>query len=374
VNPRSAVCNLASIALPSFIKNGEYDFQKLHDVVKVVAYNLNRIIDVNYYPVKEAERSNMRHRPIGVGVQGLADAFMALRLPFDSPEARQLNLQIFETIYHAAIESSCDMARDWAADHPGESGTYPSYLEKGGSPASHGLLQYDLWNITPTDLWDWTTLKEKIARHGLRNSLVCAPMPTASTSQILGFNEAFEPYTSCVFPCIAHVAARKIDSSLADSNIYTRRVLAGEFQVVNPWLLRDLVDRGLWDDAMKNTIIAHNGSIQNVPNIPDELKRIYKTVWEISQKVVIDLAADRGAFIDQSQSLNIHLSSPTMAQLTSMHFYGWKKGLKTGMVCFLPVGSCRMSSRADCNVDVVSTTSAPAPRSERSSSPLTKRP
>lgn len=193
------MCNLASIALPSFIKNGEYDFQKLHDVVKVVAYNLNRIIDVNYYPVKEAERSNMRHRPIGIGVQGLADAFMALRLPFDSPEARQLNLQIFETIYHAAIESSCDMARDWAADHPGESGTYPSYLEKGGSPASHGLLQYDLWNITPTALWDWTTLKEKIARHGLRNSLVCAPMPTASTSQILGFNEAFEPYTSCVF-------------------------------------------------------------------------------------------------------------------------------------------------------------------------------
>lgn len=196
VDTISAVCNLASIALPSFIKNGEYDFQKLHDVVKVVAYNLNRIIDVNYYPVKEAERSNMRHRPIGIGVQGLADAFMALRLPFDSPEARQLNLQIFETIYHAAIESSCDMARDYAAAHPGESGSYPSYLEKNGSPASHGLLQYDLWNVTPTDLWDWATLKEKIARHGLRNSLVTAPMPTASTSQILGFNEAFEPYTS----------------------------------------------------------------------------------------------------------------------------------------------------------------------------------
>uniref|UniRef100_A0A0K3CUU9 Ribonucleoside-diphosphate reductase n=1 Tax=Rhodotorula toruloides TaxID=5286 RepID=A0A0K3CUU9_RHOTO len=305
-----AVCNLASIALPSFIKNGEYDFKKLHDVVKVVTYNLNRIIDVNYYPVKEAERSNFRHRPIGIGVQGLADAFMALRLPFDSPEARHLNVQIFETIYHAAIESSCDMARDYAIAHPGEPGYYPSYKENGGSPASHGLLQYDLWNVTPTDLWDWAELKEKIAQHGIRNSLVCAPMPTASTSQILGFNEAFEPYTS---------------------NIYTRRVLAGEFQVVNPWLLRDLVDRGLWNDAMKNTIIAHNGSIQNVPGIPDELKRIYKTVWEISQKVVIDLAADRGAFIDQSQSLNVHLSSPTMAQLTSMHFYGWKKGLKTGM-------------------------------------------
>ncbi|GAA5945253.1 hypothetical protein JCM3775_001899 [Rhodotorula graminis] len=305
-----AVCNLASIALPSFIENGVYNFQKLHDVTKVVAYNLNRIIDVNYYPVKEAENSNMRHRPIGIGVQGLADAFMALRLPFDSPEARQLNLQIFETIYHAAIESSCDMAREHAAKNPGESGAYPSYKLNGGSPASQGLLQYDLWNVTPTDLWDWAELKDKIAQHGLRNSLVCAPMPTASTSQILGNNEAFEPYTS---------------------NIYTRRVLAGEFQIVNPWLLRDLVDRGLWDDAMKNTIIAHNGSIQNVPGIPDELKRIYKTVWEISQKTVIDLAADRGAFIDQSQSLNVHLSSPTMAQLTSMHFYGWKKGLKTGM-------------------------------------------
>ncbi|GAA5949668.1 hypothetical protein JCM21900_002490 [Sporobolomyces salmonicolor] len=305
-----AVCNLASIALPSFIKNGVYDFQKLHDVVKSVAYNLNRIIDVNYYPVKEAENSNMRHRPIGVGVQGLADAFMALRLPFDSPEARQLNLQIFETIYHAAVESSCDMAREYAETHPGEDGWYPSYKANGGSPASRGELQFDLWGVTPTDLWDWTELKEKIAKYGLRNSLVCAPMPTASTSQILGFNEAFEPYTS---------------------NIYTRRVLAGEFQIVNPWLLRDLVERGLWDDAMKNTIIAHNGSIQNVAGIPDELKRIYKTVWEISQKTIIDLSADRGAFIDQSQSLNIHLSSPTMAQLTSMHFYGWKKGLKTGM-------------------------------------------
>ncbi|GAA5912971.1 ribonucleoside-diphosphate reductase large subunit [Sporobolomyces salmoneus] len=305
-----AVCNLASIALPSFIKDGVYDFQKLHDVVKAVAFNLNRIIDVNYYPVKEAENSNMRHRPIGVGVQGLADAFMALRLPFDSPEARQLNLQIFETIYHAAIESSCDMAKDYAETHPGEDGWYPSFKKNGGAPASRGELQFDLWGVTPTDLWDWTELKEKVVKHGLRNSLVCAPMPTASTSQILGFNEAFEPYTS---------------------NIYTRRVLAGEFQIVNPWLLRDLVDHGLWNDAMKNTIIAHNGSIQNVPGIPDNLKRIYKTVWEISQKTVIDLSADRGAFIDQSQSLNIHLSSPTMAQLTSMHFYGWKKGLKTGM-------------------------------------------
>ncbi|KAI5481808.1 ribonucleoside-diphosphate reductase subunit M1 [Pseudohyphozyma bogoriensis] len=305
-----AVCNLASIALPTFIENGVYNFQKLHDVTKVVSYNLNRIIDKNYYPVKEAENSNFRHRPIGLGVQGLADAFMALRLPFDSAGAKQLNLQIFETIYHAAVEASCEMAEEYALAHPGEPGWYPSYKKNGGCPASKGDLQYDLWGVTPSELWDWATLKEKVAIHGLRNSLLCAPMPTASTSQILGFNECFEPYTS---------------------NIYTRRVLAGEFQIVNPWLLRDLVDRGLWDDAMKDTIIAHSGSVQNISAIPAELKAIYKTVWEISQKTIIDLAADRGAFIDQSQSLNIHLSSPTMAQLTSMHFYGWKKGLKTGM-------------------------------------------
>ncbi|KNZ73193.1 Ribonucleoside-diphosphate reductase large chain [Termitomyces sp. J132] len=295
----TAVCNLASLALPSFIKNGVYDFQKLHDVTKVVAYNLNRIIDVNYYPVPEARRSNMRHRPIGVGVQGLADAFMILHMPFDSPAAKELNIQIFETIYHAALEASTEMAE--------KEGPYETYQ---GSPASQGLLQFDLWGVTPTGLWDWASLKEKIARTGLRNSLLCAPMPTASTSQILGFNECFEPYTS---------------------NIYTRRVLAGEFQVVCPWLLRELVDLGLWDDNMKNMIIAHNGSIQNIPSIPDDVKAIYKTVWEISQKKVIDLAADRGAFICQSQSLNVHLQAPTLGQLTSMHFYGWKKGLKTGM-------------------------------------------
>ncbi|KAF8843336.1 hypothetical protein BDN67DRAFT_1066936 [Paxillus ammoniavirescens] len=294
-----AVCNLASLALPTFISNGTYDFQKLHDVTKVVALNLNRIIDVNYYPVPEAHRSNMRHRPIGLGVQGLADAFMILRLPFDSPEARELNLKIFETIYHAGLEASCELA---AKEGPYE--TFP------GSPADLGQLQYDLWGVTPTDLWDWTSLKERISRNGLRNSLLVAPMPTASTSQILGFNECFEPYTS---------------------NIYTRRVLAGEFQVVCPWLLRDLVERGLWDDEMKNMIIAHNGSVANIPSIPDDVKAIYKTVWEISQKKVIDLAADRGAFICQSQSLNIHLQAPTLGQLTSMHFYGWKKGLKTGM-------------------------------------------
>ncbi|KZV63913.1 hypothetical protein PENSPDRAFT_192378 [Peniophora sp. CONT] len=295
----TAVCNLASLALPSFIRNGVYDFQKLHDVAKVVAFNLNRVIDANYYPVPEAKRSNMRNRPIGLGVQGLADAFMILRLPFDSEEARKLNVQIFETIYHAAVEASMEMAIT--------EGPYETYE---GSPASQGQFQFDLWGVTPSELWDWASLKEKVAKHGLRNSLLVAPMPTASTSQILGFNECFEPYTS---------------------NIYTRRVLAGEFQVVCPWLLRELVDRKLWNDDMKNKIIAHNGSVQSIPEIPRDVKAIYKTVWEISQKKVLDLAADRGAFICQSQSLNIHLQAPTLGQLTSMHFYGWKKGLKTGM-------------------------------------------
>lgn len=296
-----AVCNLASIALPTYVdvQRGEYDFQKLHDVTKVVVRNLNKIIDVNYYPVEEARRSNMRHRPIGVGVQGLADAFLSLRLPFESPEARHLNTQIFETIYHAAVEASTELAK--------VEGPYSTYE---GSPASQGILQYDMWNVTPTDLWDWDELKAKVKEHGLRNSLLVAPMPTASTSQILGFNECFEPYTS---------------------NIYSRRVLAGEFQIVNPWLLKDLVDMGLWSDAMKNRIIASNGSIQGIANIPDDIKALYKTVWEISQKNIIDMAADRSAFIDQSQSLNIHIRDPTIGKLTSMHFHGWRKGLKTGM-------------------------------------------
>jgi ribonucleoside-diphosphate reductase subunit M1 len=283
-----AVCNLASIALPTFVERGEFNFQKLHDVVKVVTNNLNKIIDVNYYPVIEARRSNTRHRPIGIGVQGLADAFLALRMPFDSADAKHLNIQIFETIYHAAVEASTELA---ARD-----GAYETFK---GSPASKGQLQYDLWGITPTDLWDWDEVKEKVSQHGLRNSLLVAPMPTASTSQILGFNECFEPYTS---------------------NIYSRRVLAGEFQVVNPWLLRDLVDFGLWSDNMKNRIIADNGSIQNIPNIPQELKALYKTVWELSQKTIIDMAADRGAFIDQSQSLNIHIKDPSFGKITSMHF------------------------------------------------------
>ena len=296
-----AVCNLASLALPSFVDQatGEYDFGRLHEVAQVVTRNLNKIIEINYYPVPEAKKSNFRHRPIGLGVQGLADAFLALRLPFDSPEARQLNIQIFETIYHGALTASCDIAKEL-----GHYETYP------GSPISQGILQYDMWNVTPTELWDWDSLKADIAKYGVRNSLLVAPMPTASTSQILGNNECFEPYTS---------------------NIYSRRVLAGEFQVVNPWLLKDLVDLGLWSDNMKNRIIADGGSIQNIPNIPAEVKALYKTVWEISQRTVLQMAADRGAFIDQSQSLNIHLKEPTMGKITSMHFAGWKMGLKTGM-------------------------------------------
>ncbi|KMU72381.1 ribonucleoside-diphosphate reductase large chain [Coccidioides immitis RMSCC 3703] len=276
-----AVCNLASLALPTYVDpvRGEYDFGKLHEVTQVLVRNLNKIIDGNHYPVPEARKSNFRHRPIAV--------------------ARQLNIQIFETIYHAALTASCDIAK--------VDGPYETYE---GSPVSQGILQYDMWNVTPTDLWDWDSLKRDIAKHGVRNSLLVAPMPTASTSQILGFNECFEPYTS---------------------NIYSRRVLAGEFQVVNPWLLKDLVDLGLWSDNMKNRIIAEGGSIQNIPNIPADIKALYKTVWEISQRTIVQMAADRGAYIDQSQSLNIHLKEPTMGKITSMHFAGWKLGLKTGM-------------------------------------------
>ncbi|CAG8668398.1 14408_t:CDS:2, partial [Funneliformis caledonium] len=295
-----AVCNLASIALSMFVDNRKsYDFKRLHEVTKVITRNLNKIIDINYYPVEEARRSNFRHRPIGIGVQGLADTFLAMRIPFDSLRAKELNRQIFETMYHGALEASCELAQ--------ELGPYETYQ---GSPVSKGILQYDMWNVAPSDLWNWDLLKQKIAKYGVRNSLLLAPMPTASTSQILGFNECFEPYTS---------------------NIYTRRVLAGEFQIVNPWLLKDLVELGLWNDQMKNKIIADNGSIQKVTGIPEALKALYKTTWEISQKVIIDMAADRGAFIDQSQSLNIHIAEPTIAKLTSMHFYGWKSGLKTGM-------------------------------------------
>jgi ribonucleoside-diphosphate reductase alpha subunit len=296
----TAVCNLASIALPTFVgKDGQYDFALLHKVTKQVTHNMNKIIDINYYPVPETARSNLRHRPIGLGVQGLADVFFKLRLPFDCPEARLLNQQVFETIYHGALEASCDLA---ATDGP-----YSTYE---GSPVSRGVLQYEMWGVEPTSLWDWAALKAKIAQHGVRNSLLLAPMPTASTSQILGFNECFEAYTS---------------------NIYTRRTLSGEFQVVNQYLMRDLSDLGLWNDGMKQMIIAHNGSVQRIPGIPKELKDLYRTVWEISQKSIIDMAANRGAFIDQSQSLNIHMGEANFAKLTSMHFYGWKKGLKTGM-------------------------------------------
>ncbi|KAF7728380.1 Ribonucleoside-diphosphate reductase large subunit [Apophysomyces ossiformis] len=296
-----AVCNLASLALPKYVdaESKMFNFDKLHEVTKIVTNNLNKVIDVNYYPVEEARRSNLRHRPIGLGVQGLADAFLLMRYPFDSPEARQLNKDIFETIYHAALEASCELAEKY--------GSYETYE---GCPVSKGILQPDMWGVKPSDRWDWDGLRSKIAKHGVRNSLLVAPMPTASTSQILGNNECFEPYTS---------------------NIYTRRVMSGEFQVVNHHLLKDLIDRGLWNDQVKNMIIAHNGSIQQVPTIPDDLKKLYKTVWELSQRVIIDMAADRGAFIDQSQSMNLFAGEPSFGKLTSMHFYAWKKGLKTGM-------------------------------------------
>ncbi len=294
-----AVCNLASIALPRFVQDGKFDHNKLFDITYVVTKNLNRIIDINYYPVPEARTSNLRHRPIGIGVQGLADTFILLRLPFDCEEARLLNREIFETLYYAALTASKDLAR--------KEGPYESFP---GSPASQGILQCDMWNVTPSDRWEWNVLREEIKKYGLRNSLLIAPMPTASTSQILGNNECFEPYTS---------------------NIYTRRVLSGEFIVVNKHLLKDLVDRNLWNDKIKNKLIAANGSVQNIEEIPDDLKALYKTVWEIKQRTIIDMAADRAPFIDQSQSLNLFIQEPTYARLSSMHFYAWKKGLKTGM-------------------------------------------
>lgn len=294
-----AVCNLASIALPRFVTNGQFDHQKLFEITYVITKNLNKVIDINYYPVEEARRSNMRHRPIGIGVQGLADAFILMRMPFDSDEARELNKEIHETIYYAAMTASKDLAK--------VDGPYETYE---GSPVSQGIFQYDMWNVTPSNRWEWDVLKEEVKKYGVRNSLLLAPMPTASTSQILGNNECFEPYTS---------------------NIYTRRVLSGEFPIVNKHLLKDLVKLGLWNDSMKNKIIAANGSIQDIPEIPQDLKEIYKTVWEIKQRSIIDMAADRGAYICQSQSLNLFIQDANFAKLTSMHFYAWKKGLKTGM-------------------------------------------
>ncbi|MEJ7645210.1 MAG: ribonucleoside-diphosphate reductase subunit alpha [Chryseolinea sp.] len=296
-----AVCNLASLALPKFItEQGKFDHQKLYEITKVATRNLNKVIDVNYYPVPEARISNMRHRPIGLGVQGLADAFIMLRMPFDSPEARQLNEDIFETIYFGAMEASMELSKVL--------GPYETFK---GSPVSKGIFQFDMWGVTPkSGRWDWDQLKRNVKQHGVRNSLLLAPMPTASTSQILGNNECFEPYTS---------------------NIYTRRTLSGEFIIANKHLMRDLMSLGLWSENMRQKLIGANGSIQSIPEIPQHLKDIYRTVWEISQKSIIDMSADRGAFICQSQSLNIHITNPNFGKLTSMHFYAWKKGLKTGM-------------------------------------------
>lgn len=300
-----AVCNLASLALPKFVTTGKdgkkhFDHQKLYEVTKVVTRNLNKVIDVNYYPVPEARKSNFRHRPVGLGIQGLADTFILLRMPFDSEEAKGLNEDIFETIYFASMETSMELAK--------VNGTYETYED---SPVSKGLFQFDMWGVTPkSGRWNWSALKEKVIKYGVRNSLLVAPMPTASTSQILGNNECFEPYTT---------------------NIYTRRTLSGEFVVVNKHLMKDLIRLGLWTDGMKNRLIASNGSVQDMPDIPQNLKDLYKTVWEISQKVIIDMAADRGAYVCQSQSMNLFLKEPNFGKLTSMHFYAWKKGLKTGI-------------------------------------------
>jgi ribonucleoside-diphosphate reductase alpha chain len=294
-----AVCNLASLALPRFVIDGKFDQQKLYEVTYQVTKNLNKIIDNNYYPIEEARTSNIKHRPIGLGVQGLADVFILLRLPFESELAKMLNKNIFETIYFAAMTASKDLAK--------EQGAYQTFA---GSPVSKGIFQFDMWGVTPTDRWDWATLKDEVKQYGIRNSLLVAPMPTASTSQIFGNNECFEPYTS---------------------NIYTRRVLSGEFIIVNKHLLKDLVNLGLWNNSMKNKIITANGSIQNIDEIPADIKELYKTVWEIKQRNIIDMAADRGAYICQSQSLNLFVDNPNTSKLTSMHFYAWKKGLKTGM-------------------------------------------
>jgi len=293
---------LASIALNRFVEDdGSYDFEKLRQISKVVTKNLNKIIDINFYPIEEARYSNLRHRPIGIGVQGLADAFILMRLPFTSPEARKMNKQIFETIYFGALEASCDLAE--------KLGAYDSYE---GSPVSKGVLQFDMWNAKPSaELnWDWEGLKVRIAKHGVRNSLLIAPMPTASTAQILGNNEAFEPYTS---------------------NIYSRRVTKGDFQVVNHHLIRDLIKLGLWGPDTRDEIIRANGSVQGLERLPAEYKELYKTVWEIKQTDLVEMAAERGAFIDQSQSLNIFIDAPNYVKCTTIHFKAWEMGLKTGM-------------------------------------------
>ena len=295
-----AVCNLASLALPKYVKEDKsFDHDKLFEVTYQATVNLNRIIDENFYPVEDAKKSNLRHRPIGLGVQGLADTFILMGLPFESPGAKALNKEIFETLYFAAMTASKDQAIEF--------GTYETYA---GSPVSNSIFQYDMWGVVPSNRWDWSQLKAEVKKHGVRNSLLLAPMPTASTAQILGNNECFEPYTS---------------------NLYTRRVLSGEFIIVNRHLLKDLVKAGLWNRDMRLKIMSANGSIQNISEIPQEIKDLYKTAWEISQKTILELAADRGAYICQSQSLNIFMENANFAKLTSMHFYGWEKGLKTGM-------------------------------------------
>ena len=297
-----AVCNLASISLPMFVEEGEFNHQYLHDVTKRITRNLNKVIDRNYYPVEEARNSNMRHRPVGLGVQGLADALILMRLPFTSDDAKKVNREIFETIYFAAVTASMELAK--------EEGPYSTFE---GSPISQGEFQYNLWGLKDEDLsgrWDWASLRKEVIEHGVRNSLLMAPMPTASTSQILGNNEAFEPYTS---------------------NIYTRRVLSGEFIVVNKHLLRDLVELGIWNENLKQELMRANGSVQNIDIIPQDIKDLYKTVWEMSMKDIIDMSRQRGYFIDQSQSLNLFMENATFSKLTSMHFYAWQSGLKTGM-------------------------------------------
>jgi ribonucleoside-diphosphate reductase alpha chain len=318
-------CNLASICLPTYYDTvtKQFDYNKLHDMVKVATKNLNKAIDVNFYPLEKTRVSNLRHRPLGMGIQGLADLFALMRIPFDSEEAAVVNKNIFETMYHAALECSNDIAKKRHLDQeylmnnrnefdPPTDSKYPgAYSSFDGSPASKGLLQFDLWNASVTDdNWNWTKLKEDIKLYGIRNSLLLAPMPTASTSQICGFNETMEPFTS---------------------NIYKRKTMAGEFILVNKYLLKELLDLKLWSQEMKNAIILNDGSIQKIPNIPQDIKDIYKTVWEIKQKVIIDLAADRGIFVCQSQSMNLFVDAPDFKRLSSMHFYAWSKGLKTGL-------------------------------------------
>jgi ribonucleoside-diphosphate reductase alpha chain len=295
----TAVCNLASIALPNFLVNGQFDHQKLYDVTYKIVYSMNRVIDENFYPTEATRRSNMRHRPIGLGVQGLADLFILLRYPFESAAAKRLNTEVFETIYYAAMKSSVDQAKD--------EGHYESFP---GSPLSKGIFQFDMWGVKPSGRWDFEALRAEAMKYGARNSLLLAPMPTATTSQILGFNECFEPYTS---------------------NIYSRRTLSGEFIVVNKHLIKDLIALKMWNEDMKQRIIIEDGSVQNIEEIPAELREIYKTAWEIKMKNIIDMAADRGAFICQSQSLNLFISDANFAKLSSMHFYSWEKGLKTGI-------------------------------------------